>query len=169
MDSTKQALDSEAVIQGLMALKPATMVGQVRPYLPAIDQQVAAGVSLGEILAYLNSVGIAITLGSLKNALHQYRQQLRRPPAEAPAATAKPSSTAPASTVQTPPSEFSAAPETKTPDAPTKEYVSPFTHPPGYKPPSNPMEFEQAMKKWRNIDFESLPPLPPKAQEKKRR
>lgn len=28
------------------------------------------------------------------------------------------------------------------------------------------MEFEQAMKKWRNIDFKSLLPLLPKAQEK---
>ncbi|HEU5048540.1 MAG TPA: hypothetical protein VFT64_11935 [Rickettsiales bacterium] len=74
--------------QALAGLKPKKKSAQIRLWVPLIEEKLAAGVLLDDIVAVLVNAGIAINKATLKNYLYRFRKRTKGNPA--PARTASP-------------------------------------------------------------------------------
>ncbi|AET95635.1 hypothetical protein [Caballeronia zhejiangensis] len=63
------------LIQALTALEPKTKAAKVREVMPVIEQRIAAGVRIADILKALKEGGIDLTEATLKSYLYRYRQK----------------------------------------------------------------------------------------------
>lgn len=66
--------DSE-LAQALMALEPKTKAARVRAVMPVIEERIAAGVRIADILTILQDSGIDISKATLNTYLYQYRKK----------------------------------------------------------------------------------------------
>lgn len=62
----------------LAQIEPRTKAGKVRELMPVIEQRMAAGVRVSEILETLKSGGIVMTEGTLRVYLYRYRKQQKK-------------------------------------------------------------------------------------------
>lgn len=89
---------SEAqVFAKIQALTPRGLIGRLRPLFPVIDRQIRAGVPRAEIVSTLQSLGFAVTLKYLENALYRWRRRdalARYPPSAVARALPLPVTTA---------------------------------------------------------------------------
>jgi hypothetical protein len=69
--------------QALSGMAPKTKAARVRLVLPLIEQKIAEGVRIADMLAALHDAGIAISLATLKSYLYRYR---KKQAAQAPSA-----------------------------------------------------------------------------------
>ena len=60
--------------QALTGLKPKKKAAQVREWMPLIEQKLAAGVLLDDIVTALVNAGVAINKATLKNYLYRHRK-----------------------------------------------------------------------------------------------
>lgn len=60
-----------------MALEPRTKAAKVRKYMPEIEQKLAEGASVRDVLTVLNAHGLELTEGTFRHYLHQYRKKQR--------------------------------------------------------------------------------------------
>ena len=75
------------LIETLTALEPKTKAAKVREVMPVIEQRLAAGVRIADILKALSNGGIELTEATLKSYLYRYRRkhgraETARPPAQ---------------------------------------------------------------------------------------
>lgn len=63
------------LIQALTALEPKTKAAKVREVMPVIEQRIAAGVRIADVLKALKAGGIDLTEATLKSYLYRYRQK----------------------------------------------------------------------------------------------
>ncbi|SAK83304.1 hypothetical protein AWB77_04268 [Caballeronia fortuita] len=63
------------VMQALTALEPKTKAAKVREVMPVIEQRIAAGVRIADILKALRDSGIDLSEATLKSYLYRYRQK----------------------------------------------------------------------------------------------
>ncbi|QCU27874.1 conjugal transfer protein TraD [Burkholderia pseudomallei] len=61
--------------QALTAIEPKTKAAKVREVMPVIEQRIAAGVRIADILKALQGSGIELTEATLKSYLYRYRKQ----------------------------------------------------------------------------------------------
>ncbi len=71
------------LIRTLTALEPKTKAARVREVMPVIEQKIAAGVRITDILQALNRGSIDLTAATLKSYLYRYRH--KQDPATRPA------------------------------------------------------------------------------------
>ncbi|MGY2492757.1 conjugal transfer protein TraD [Cupriavidus sp. CP313] len=64
--------------QALRALEPKTKAARVREVMPVIEERIAAGVRIVDILKILQDSGIDLTKATLNTYLYQYRKK-RKP------------------------------------------------------------------------------------------
>lgn len=76
-------LDEGAVGLALESLTPVTKAARLRAYLPLIEEKLAAGVRLAEILAVLKANGLDVS----KATFRSYRQRHRKKAGQSSAAT----------------------------------------------------------------------------------
>ncbi|CAL8481717.1 conjugal transfer protein TraD [Caballeronia sp. S22] len=62
------------LLQTLTALEPKTKAAKVREVMPVIEQRIAAGVRIADILKALREGGIDLTEATLKSYLYRYRR-----------------------------------------------------------------------------------------------
>ena len=67
------------LIEALSAIEPRTKAAKVRAVMPLIEQRIAAGVRIADILVAMNSSGLDITEATLKSYLYRYRKKKGRP------------------------------------------------------------------------------------------
>ncbi|PAJ87802.1 conjugal transfer protein TraD [Burkholderia ubonensis] len=63
--------------QALTAIEPKTKAAKVREVMPVIEQRIAAGVRIADILKTLRDGGIELTAATLKSYLYRYRKKGR--------------------------------------------------------------------------------------------
>ncbi|AKK65921.1 conjugal transfer protein TraD [Xanthomonas citri pv. mangiferaeindicae] len=61
--------------QALTAIEPKTKAAKVREVMPVIEQRIAAGVRIADILKTLKDSGIDLTEATLKSYLYRYRRK----------------------------------------------------------------------------------------------
>ncbi|WP_234909671.1 hypothetical protein [Xanthomonas citri] len=61
--------------QALTAIEPKTKAAKVREVMPVIEQRIAAGVRIADILKTLKDSGIDLTEATLKSYLYRYRKK----------------------------------------------------------------------------------------------
>ncbi|MEX3614424.1 MAG: conjugal transfer protein TraD [Burkholderia gladioli] len=61
--------------QALTAIEPKTKAAKVREVMPVIEQRIAAGVRIADILKTLQDSGIELTEATLKSYLYRYRKK----------------------------------------------------------------------------------------------
>ncbi|WP_231674477.1 hypothetical protein [Ralstonia pseudosolanacearum] len=61
--------------QALTAMEPKTKAAKVREVMPVIEQRIAAGVRIADILKTLQGRGIDLTEATLKSYLYRYRRK----------------------------------------------------------------------------------------------
>ncbi|MFW9457742.1 conjugal transfer protein TraD [Xanthomonas euvesicatoria pv. euvesicatoria] len=61
--------------QALTAIEPKTKAAKVREVMPVIEQRIAAGVRIADILKTLRDSGIDLTEATLKSYLYRYRKK----------------------------------------------------------------------------------------------
>lgn len=61
--------------QALTAMEPKTKAAKVREVMPVIEQRIAAGVRIADILKTLQGRGIELTEATLKSYLYRYRKK----------------------------------------------------------------------------------------------
>ncbi|MBV6885937.1 conjugal transfer protein TraD [Xanthomonas euvesicatoria] len=61
--------------QALTAMEPKTKAAKVREVMPVIEQRIAAGVRIADILKTLKDSGIDLTEATLKSYLYRYRKK----------------------------------------------------------------------------------------------
>ena len=83
MDRKAEEFDEGAVRLALQSLTPVTKAARLRAYLPLIEQKLAAGVRLAEILAVLKANGLDISEATFRS----YRQRHRKKAGHSSAAT----------------------------------------------------------------------------------
>lgn len=63
--------------QALSEIEPKTKAAKVREVMPVIEQRIAAGVRIADILKTLQDGGIELTAATLKSYLYRYRKKGR--------------------------------------------------------------------------------------------
>ncbi|WP_197343433.1 conjugal transfer protein TraD [Ralstonia pseudosolanacearum] len=64
--------------QALTAIEPKTKAAKVREVMPVIEQRIAAGVRIADILKALKDSGIELSEATLKSYLYRYRKKQGR-------------------------------------------------------------------------------------------
>lgn len=78
-------MSKEDLVAAVLAMEPATKAARVRDVLPAIEQKVAEGVRIADIVDTLSNAGLELTVGTLKSYLSRHRRR----PAKAPRPSVK--------------------------------------------------------------------------------
>ncbi|MGU7843617.1 conjugal transfer protein TraD [Burkholderia sp. AW33-5] len=68
-------MPSYDLTQSLTAIEPKTKAAKVREVMPVIEQRIAAGVRIADILEALQGSGIELTEATLKSYLYRYRKK----------------------------------------------------------------------------------------------
>ncbi|ASN11688.1 conjugal transfer protein TraD [Xanthomonas axonopodis pv. khayae] len=84
--------------QALTAMEPKTKAAKVREVMPVIEQRIAAGVRIADILKTLKDSGIELTEATLKSYLYRYRKKQGKPVGRQAQPVAPRADNAPAST-----------------------------------------------------------------------
>ncbi|CAJ3333245.1 Uncharacterised protein [Burkholderia pseudomallei] len=84
--------------QALTAIEPKTKAAKVREVMPVIEQRIAAGVRIADILKTLKDSGIDLTEATLKSYLYRYRKKQGKTVGRQAEPVAPRSNSAPAST-----------------------------------------------------------------------
>lgn len=63
--------------QALTAIEPKSKAAKVREVMPVIEQRIAAGVRIADILKALKDSGLELTKATLKSYLYRYRKKQR--------------------------------------------------------------------------------------------
>lgn len=61
--------------QALMAIEPKSKAAKVREVMPVIEQRIAAGVRIADILKALKDSGLELSEATLKSYLYRYRKK----------------------------------------------------------------------------------------------
>jgi hypothetical protein len=75
--------------EALAALRPKTKMARVREVMPVIEQRIAAGVRIPDILKALKDSGLELTEATLRNYLYRYRKKQGKVSAPASIQTAR--------------------------------------------------------------------------------
>lgn len=69
--------DMERLLEALRAVPVRTLSGQLKPFMPLIEERMRDGVRLSQIIEVLESNGLPIQIGTLRKYLTRYRQSQR--------------------------------------------------------------------------------------------